>query len=139
MIFYAEDDPDDLETFKQVIEDLGREVLAFTNIRDLIHQMKNPPPDVAILFLDINMPVQTGLHALEIIRQSDKWNDLPVIMLSTANNHHYILESQQLGANLFIVKPNSYKKLRCALKYALTTDWKKRKVTVENFLYEPTL
>lgn len=137
MIFYTDDDPVDLEVFTGVVADAGREVTTFSSVQQMMRDLPETLPDAAMLFLDINMPMTTGLQALEHIRQSKHLRKLPVVMLSTSSHHAYIQESFHLGANMFIVKPSSYEKFKEALEFAIKTNWDKRIVTLDSFLYEP--
>ncbi|RYG49979.1 MAG: response regulator [Chitinophagaceae bacterium] len=137
MIIYTDDDETDLSIFIEIVENLGREVIAFQNPEDLLRRMELPPPDLAMLFLDINMPLVNGIRVLEIIRASPTWKMLPVVILSTTANHNYIQETQLLGANFYIVKPSNHEQLQKAIRYTLSIDWEKRLVTTDNFLYQP--
>lgn len=65
-----------------------------------------------LIFLDLNMPKRDGREVLKIIRKSDKWDHVPIIMFSTSNAPDDILTSYQLGANCYLVKPSSYEELK---------------------------
>lgn len=135
MVFYADDDIDDLEVFTEIVTDFGRKVLTFNYGDDLMHQLKNPPPSAGIIFLDINMPKRSGLEILSEIRAAELWKDLPVVMLSTSDSPETIKESRLLGANFYIRKSPQMSKLSNAIKYALSIDWKLFKPSEKEFLY----
>lgn len=61
------------------------------------------PP--ALLLLDLNMPGMSGHDILGYIKGSDKWRQLPVIVLTTSNNPRDIDQCYELGANAYIQKP----------------------------------
>ncbi|RZJ73682.1 response regulator [Flavobacterium sp.] len=123
MIFYADDDLDDLDFFTEAASMLGRKVKTFTLGDDLIDQLKNPPPKAAIIFLDINMPKKSGLQILKEIRSAELWNKLPIVMLSTAKEQAMIESSKGSGANLFITKSANFEKFTQNLKRALDTNF----------------
>jgi DNA-binding NtrC family response regulator len=50
IIFYVDDDRDDLDLFETVIEDMGDEVLLFELGSNLLKAMHNPPPQASIVF-----------------------------------------------------------------------------------------
>ena len=71
-IFYADDDLDDLEFFREIIENLDADVNLVTqqNGQEVLHALNNPPPNPHLLFLDINMPGMTGFDVLQKVRES---------------------------------------------------------------------
>ena len=133
MIFYADDDLDDLEVFTEIVNNLGRKVLTFSYGDDLMHQLKNPPPTAGIIFLDINMPKRSGLEILSEIRSAKHWKDLPVVMLSTSDSEETIKQSWILGANFYIRKSSEINKLAKSIKHALSIDWKLFTPTEKDF------
>jgi len=124
MIFYADDDLDDLDLFTDIVKELGSEVLTFEYGDDLMHQLENPPPAAGILFLDINMPKRSGFEILSEIRSEKKWQDLPIVMFTTSSSPENISKSRDLGANFYIAKTYDLAKLKKSIQYALTIDWK---------------
>ncbi|RZJ65533.1 MAG: response regulator [Flavobacterium sp.] len=120
-IFFADDDPDDLLLFAQAMEDLKQEFEVFysgENIED--HLTKQ-----SVVFLDINMPKRTGFEILESIRNQYSASELPVIMFTTSQDESTVEKSKALGANLFLVKPNSFWDLTHALKTVMKMDLKR--------------
>ena len=126
-IFFADDDPDDLLLFAQAMEDLKQEFEVFYSGED-IEQHLTPG---SIVFLDINMPRRTGLEILENIRTQYAASELPVIMFTTSQDEAVVERAKAAGANLFLVKPNSYWDLTHALKMVLRLDLK---TGTENFV-----
>lgn len=123
MVFYADDDGDDLEVFTDIVSGLGRKVMTFAYGDALISQLKNPPPVAGIIFLDINMPMRSGFDILEEIRAAERWRDLPVVMLSTSDNPDNVKKCMELGANFYICKSPNFKKLSQSISKALTINW----------------
>lgn len=73
-IFYTDDDQEDIEFFKDIIDtiDANVNVVTQSNGSQLLHALDNPPPHPHIVFLDINMPGMTGFDVLKKVRQSHK-------------------------------------------------------------------
>lgn len=67
--------------------------------------------DLDLVVLDLMMPRLSGLDVLDRIRLSDKWKDLPCIILTAAGQEEYEREARTSGATDFITKPFSPKKL----------------------------
>jgi CheY-like chemotaxis protein len=74
---------------------------------DLLEQSERV--DAAVL--DLMMPRLSGLDVLERIRTSEKYRDLPCIILTAAGQEEYESEARKSGATAFLTKPFSPKKL----------------------------
>lgn len=136
-IFYADDDADDQELFKEAIAGMeGAFKVHLQNSADeLINKLETLLSVPSLIFLDLNMPGKTGLEALREIRQSEKLKDLPVIILSTSDDVKDIDEAQKRGANFFITKPLSYRTYKKAIAYSLSINWDNFKANRQNFVY----
>lgn len=66
-------------------------------------------PDVIIL--DVMMPMVDGFATLEQIKKDERLQNCKVIFLSAKNKDKDIEKGLALGANLYVVKPFSVKKL----------------------------
>lgn len=125
-ILLAEDDRDDILIFKDVISDFQITInlhVAKNGLEAI--EMLNQLENVDIIFLDINMLLMNGFECLAEIRKQPL--PVPVIMLSTSNDDHNVLQSKLLGANGFITKPASLNQYRKTIKEVLTTEWLKEK------------
>lgn len=60
-----------------------------------------------VVLLDINMPGMNGFEVLEHLKTSKTSKHLPVIMLTTSSNSEDVEKAYALGANAFMVKPDS--------------------------------
>ncbi len=61
-----------------------------------------------IILLDIKMPRLTGIEVLEKIRQDERTNKIPVVMLTSSQEDPDIVACYKLGANSYVVKPVEY-------------------------------
>ncbi|HUQ47473.1 MAG TPA: response regulator transcription factor [Gemmatimonadaceae bacterium] len=68
-------------------------------------------PALDLVVLDLMMPRLSGLDVLDRIRSSEKWKELPCIILTAAGQEEYEREARSSGATDFITKPFSPKKL----------------------------
>jgi signal transduction histidine kinase len=62
--------------------------------------------DFAIILIDVQMPMMDGFETAELIRQSEKLKNIPIIFL-TANNYNRenVFKGYQVGAVDYILKP----------------------------------
>lgn len=76
-------------------------------------------PDV--IFLDLNMPKMNGLEFLTILKSNPILRYIPVVILSTSNNHIDLKKSYEIGIAGYIVKPLKYDdyahKIKCLMEY----------------------
>lgn len=135
MIFYADDDSDDLELFSEIAAELDIPLMTFTNGEDLMEKLRNPPPSPQVVFLDINMPKYSGSEVLEEIRASEDFKGLPVVMYSTSSDPIMIEKLRVLGADLYIPKPSGFKDIKKCLKFVLSHDFKKTTPSRAGFVY----
>lgn len=111
-ILLVEDNIGDIELTKIAFEEAkfrnnlhiardGEEALDF-----LLKQNGNedaPTPD--IILLDLNLPRTGGREVLETIKNNPEFKRIPIIVLTSSQANKDILESYDLHANCYIVKP----------------------------------
>lgn len=81
----------------------GQKLLEFLNGEGV--SVGKKPLARYILLLDIRMPKVDGVEALQQIKNSQDLRNMPVIMLTTADNPDEIEKCYQLGCNSYMVKP----------------------------------
>ncbi len=137
-IFYADDDVDDLNFFREIVEDLDNGFSVFTNVNgnDLLVALDTPPPHPSVIFLDINMPGINGLDVLKVVRQNENHKSLPVVMFSTSNDEAIINKARQLGASYYLPKSGDFNKLKQSLEHVLSIQWSNFIPTEHNFVYQ---
>ncbi len=68
-------------------------------------------PDIALVLLDLMMPGLTGLEVLARMRRDTRWKTLPCVILTAAGHDQQRAEALALGADDFMTKPFSPKRL----------------------------
>ncbi|TNE48433.1 MAG: response regulator [Deltaproteobacteria bacterium] len=128
-ILLVEDDPGDAELFQESLSDSkhsfsfrwvedGVSALSFLRREGAFQEAEKPD----IVFLDLNLPGKNGLEVLQDIRGDQELCQLPVIMLSTSDQHDDIARSYELGANCYLVKPSKFREFS-EMMGALTAFW----------------
>jgi CheY-like chemotaxis protein len=59
----------------------------------------------AVILLDIKMPRMNGIEVLKQIRSDPNLKFIPVIMVTSSHEERDLVESYNLGANSYVVKP----------------------------------
>ncbi|NUY82137.1 response regulator [Flavobacterium sp. MAH-1] len=136
-IFYTDDDPEDLEFFREATQSIDQsvELVTLSNGKELIDILDNPPPTPHLVFLDVNMPGLTGFDVLQHVRKTESREQLPIVMFTTSNDQVIIETSLRLGANFFVQKSSSFPNLKKSIEHAIKIDWSKFKTTSDNFVY----
>jgi CheY-like chemotaxis protein len=122
-ILVAEDDQDDFYMLSLALQETGLPVaVARAETGDQLMQMlaENMPD---ILFLDLQMPCKNGQQCLREIRADKRFDALPVVIHSSFYDPYHIDDCFRHGANLYLVKPYSFRAFVTILKHTLTRDW----------------
>lgn len=137
-IIVADDDSDD----RLFLEDVLREVApskSVTSVKDgqeLLSLFTHFVPD--FLFLDLEMPRKNGLECLKEIRNNPTTKDLPIVVFSSTNREYNIDVAYEMGAHLFLSKPNSYDDLKAAMQTILSFDWRNPEAITKQFCVNGT-
>lgn len=120
-ILLVEDCEDDILITQRALREAEGEVHQLHAVRDGVEALdylrsrgayalpgKAPRPD--IILLDVNMPRLDGFGLLRETKQDDALRLIPVIMLSTSTAEWDIRRAYELGANTYVVKPESYRR-----------------------------
>ncbi len=129
MIFYADDDIDDVEIFTDAVTAVvdNVEVVPTSSCEELLENIeKKAKPHPDYIFLDLNMPKKSGRLCLKDIRQNPVLKNTRVIILSTSRNHHDILSTYDDGADYYISKPNSLTGYKEVLSKLFSAPFDKR-------------
>lgn len=122
-ILLADDDPDDRDLFTEAIDAQNADVDTVWNGAQLMKVLDSNESLPDFIFLDLNMPEKGGKECLQEIRQHSRLKEIPVIIYSTSSSKKDIDDTYELGANLYITKPNSFSELKKAVTKIITLDW----------------
>ncbi|KOY52111.1 response regulator [Polaribacter dokdonensis] len=125
-VILADDDEDDRLFFTDAFEELKitTKVSTFNDgvyLMDHLNSADITLPE--ILFLDLNMPRKSGMDCLKEIRANDRFKDIAIAIYSTSSSEEDVENTFVLGANIYIKKPNDFKKLKKVLSEIVTINW----------------
>ena len=80
-------------------------ILEAENGKECINMMHDHAGEIALVLLDINMPVMDGYEVLKVMNATHVIEDVPVIMISSDDSDAAIRKSYELGASDYISRP----------------------------------
>ena len=108
-ILIVDDEPNIVMSLEYTFKKNNFEVFIARDGQEALDILENQLPDIIIL--DVMMPMVDGFATLEQIKKDKRLNHCKVIFLSAKNKEKDIEKGLALGANLYVVKPFSIKKL----------------------------
>lgn len=75
---------------------------------------ENPLP--LLVLLDLNMPVLDGYQVLERMKKNERTKRIPVIVLTTTDDHREVSRCYDLGCNVYLSKPVDYAQFSDAIR-----------------------
>ena len=99
---------DDSELSSRIIKDIfagSYEVILAKNGQEGLNQLKEYKNEVAVVLLDMVMPVMDGREFLERKNGDEDIVDIPVIVISSESDETLQVDMLQMGVNDYITKP----------------------------------
>lgn len=114
-VFFLDDDEDDLQLFSEAVREIDRSITITTCSSPTLAFEYLTAELPTHIFLDINMPRITGIEFLEILRNQERYNKVPVTFLSTSPIGFNSELCEKLKAG-YIQKPAMFDQLVRVLK-----------------------
>jgi two-component system alkaline phosphatase synthesis response regulator PhoP len=108
-ILIVDDEPNIVMALEYTFKKNNFEVFIARDGQEALDILKNKLPDLIIL--DVMMPLVDGYATLTQIKKDDRLKDCKVIFLTAKNKEKDIEKGLALGADLYVLKPFSVKKL----------------------------
>lgn len=103
MIWCVEDDPSIREIEVYVLNSTGLEACGFEDGNIFWETLQQKQPD--LILMDVMLPGIDGVELLTRIKGSEKFRDIPVIMATAKGTEYDKVQSLDLGADDYLVKP----------------------------------
>lgn len=117
-ILIVDDEPFNVDTLEQELDDLGYTTVSAANGRQALAQVAAEDPD--LILLDIMMPEMDGFQVLSHLKADTTWRDIPVIIISAMTDLNSVVKGIKLGAEDYLPKPFNEVLLRARLEAGLT-------------------
>jgi CheY-like chemotaxis protein len=122
-ILLVEDSPTDALLTREALEqskilnqlhhvENGVEAMAF--LRGADPYAARPCPD--LILLDLNLPKKSGIEVLQEIKADGALRCIPVVVLTTSKAEEDIVQSYDLHANCYIIKPVDFDKFTAVIQ-----------------------
>lgn len=122
-LLLVEDNPDDEALAKRVFSKIAPND-RMEVCRDGVQALERLAPGNRelpdLVLLDLKMPKVGGLDVLLKVRAESLTRCLPIVVLTSSDEQHDILEAYRRGANSFVRKPVDYHEFRDCFEKILT-------------------
>ena len=120
IILYAEDDLDDVFIVRQAFQTYDETIQVVHKANgfgalEYLDQLDAGALHPCLIILDINMPGLDGRETLVRIKESQRFNDIPVVLFTTSSSQRDKDFAKQWGAD-FVTKPLVYAELETLAK-----------------------
>jgi CheY-like chemotaxis protein len=109
-ILVADDDMRNVFALSKVLREHGMEIIKAENGLKAVEALKSHE-DVALVLMDIMMPVMDGMEAMREIRAMKKFKELPIIAITAKAMKEDRVKCIEAGANDYISKPVEIERL----------------------------
>ena len=96
--------PDNTVHVGGMLRDIGFEVFEAEDGNVALTRLKEiGQPDLVLI--DWNMPVMNGYEFVIAVRSDERYNDVPLMMVTTETEMSQVVKALEAGANEYIMKP----------------------------------
>ena len=108
-ILVVDDDEMLASYYEAVLGSAGMHVYMITSPLEILDALKKFKPE--LILTDLNMPECNGIEMAKIIRQNDRYLNVPIVFLSSVMEEDTQMSAIETGADDFLTKPIDPEKL----------------------------
>ena len=119
-ILWADDDYDDLQMMREVLAGKNSDfkIAEVHNGREALDFLEQCPQLPCLIILDINMPVLDGKETLSILKNTEKYKNIPVVMFTTSDSELDKIYCNRLNTEM-VTKPPTFNTLTSVMEKLL--------------------
>lgn len=103
LILAADDDPFNLRLLQELCDTAGHRVQTAESGDEVLEAVSRRRPD--LILLDLDMPGKTGFEVMEILRDDEQLNTIPIIVVTAMGDVDARNRGIELGADDYVTKP----------------------------------
>jgi len=119
-ILIAEDFEENRTALTLILKNAGFDVIEVENGRQAIEAVRQEEPDLVLM--DVTLPEIDGLQATREIRSDEKFERLPIIILSAHDSDEIRREAAEAGGSEYLSKPFEIAELKELIEGCLTVS-----------------
>lgn len=112
-ILVVDDDMEFCVILSEVLTGFGFNVQVATTVEGALTSLAQMTPDLIIT--DITMPEEDGVTLIRSLRIRPGWREIPTVIVSALPRREVISLTERIGADAFLDKPFSIRKLRSTI------------------------
>ncbi len=116
-ILIVDDEPDALLATQRALEADGYNVIVARSGSEALDKIEETIPDV--ILLDVMMPEMDGFEVCRRLKESERFEHIPTLMLTAKGQTDDKVEGIELGADDYITKPFELRELKARIKMVL--------------------
>lgn len=137
-ILVVDDNSDLRDYISNVLQRQGYQVRTAHHGLAALEMMENHPPNLVLT--DLMMPGISGLELLQRIRQDDRFNSIPLVLLTAKVDDETRIEGVEQGADAYLGKPFNDRELLAEVRNLLALKENERRVhELNQYLTESVL
>ncbi|HHY73339.1 MAG TPA: fused response regulator/phosphatase [Bacillus bacterium] len=139
-ILIVDHDNQNIILLKKALHDIGyNETIESSSRLGTFELLKQHYQNIDLILLNIMMPNIDGVQLCQKIYTNEKYNDIPIIIMTTSSENEFIEDAFEAGATDYITKPINIVELKTRVKLVLrikkeTDERKKRENQIDRDL-----
>ncbi|MCC6932062.1 MAG: response regulator [Deltaproteobacteria bacterium] len=88
----------------RILKSIGFDVVEAENGEQAL-DILNKDETITVAMVDWNMPIMNGYEFVKLVRRSDKFREVMLVMVTTENEMSQVVKALSAGANEYVMKP----------------------------------
>lgn len=117
-VVLAEDSPTNRTVIKHLLLKLGFKVIECETgkIAWEALQAEHEKENVVAVISDIMMPDMDGIDFLTLVREDERFKELPFVLVTAVMEKEQVISAKKLGVNGYILKPVTFQRISAKMK-----------------------
>jgi len=104
-ILVVDDSPTVVKFVSFSLKNGGYNVVTACDGMDAVEKISNMSEDVDLVITDLNMPNLDGYRLIQTLRQNEKHQKTPIVILTSETEEEDRRQGMEVGADSYLVKP----------------------------------